>query len=329
MGQFQLDPVNVTQLQGSDAKFTATVQVPWEYMMFNVGGYPVLTMPSGGNVTSTSPRFSAWSCNSSCVEFTIHNMTRKDTGPVLCSVQGGVPISPKMSQLYVQESGSVSISGGDKMVKQDEQVELQCETADWFPAPTISWTLNGQTVNSSLVNTTSVTNGDTYDSTSVLKFQAIRNTTVTCLATIPALSSPKSNSTQLGVVPKPTDWTVLIAIVVSFSSFALLVLLIIGIIFCYKRRKEKKPTYQAQMMRQRTQSQLSTRPTVTQHGQDNPVFVIDGHMTLPPSENSDSGYFQMNGPFYEQHAVDDYQQGNGANTNLELSFPKHRHVTIV
>lgn len=42
------------------------------------------------------------------------------------------------------------------------------------------------------------------------------------------------------IVPKPPDWTVLIAVVVSISGFALLVLLILGIIFCYKRRKEKR-----------------------------------------------------------------------------------------
>lgn len=337
LGQFQLEPVNVTKLYGSDVQFTATVLVSWKFITWNVGGYLVLTMPVGGGPTSSSPRFSARFCSSSsstCVEFTIHNVTRRDTGPVLCSVQGDVPVLPKMAQLYVQEKGSVSISGGNRTVKQEEQVEFQCETKAWFPAATISWTLNGQTVNSSLINTTSVTNGDTYNSSSVLKFQAIRNTTVTCLATIPTLPTPLSYLVQLAVVPKPTDWTVLIAIVVSFSSFALLVLLIIGVIFCYKRRKEKKLTYQAEMMRQRTHSQLSNRPTVTREGQDNPVFVINDHTSLPPSEHSDSGFFQINGaPFYEQPTVDNSsQQGNGyngAHTNLELSFPKHRHVTIV
>ena len=43
----------------------------------------------------------------------------------------------------------------------------------------------------------------------------------------------------LATVPTPPDWTVLIAVVVSFGGAALLVLLILGIIFCYKRRKEK------------------------------------------------------------------------------------------
>lgn len=40
-------------------------------------------------------------------------------------------------------------------------------------------------------------------------------------------------------VPKPTDWTVLIAIVVSIGSCALLFFFIFGIMICYKHRKEK------------------------------------------------------------------------------------------
>lgn len=40
--------------------------------------------------------------------------------------------------------------------------------------------------------------------------------------------------------PTVPDWTVLIAVVVSIGGFALLVLLIIGIVFCYRRRKEKR-----------------------------------------------------------------------------------------
>lgn len=42
-----------------------------------------------------------------------------------------------------------------------------------------------------------------------------------------------------GPGPGPPDWTVLVALVVSISGFALLVLLIYGIIFCYKCRKGK------------------------------------------------------------------------------------------
>lgn len=330
LGQFQLEPVNVTSLQGSSAQFNATVQGSWTSMTWTVGGLLVLTMPSSGDPDSFLPRFSARLCGAgtTCVEFTIDNVTRRDAGPVVCFVQG--EYGDRTAQLFVQESGSVRVLGGDRTVQQDERVEFQCEADAWFPAATVSWTLNGFGVNGSLVNTTSEASGDGYNSTSAYTFQAVRNTTVTCLATVSALPNPISHSVQLVVVPKPTDWTVLIAIVVSFSSFALLVLLILGIIFCYKRRKEKQPTYQAEMMRQRTQSQLSNRPTPQRQGQANPVFTVDGQTSLPRSER-DSGFYQTNGALYEQ-PENSSQIGNGSSpayNNLELNFPKHRHVTIV
>ncbi|CAL9685949.1 unnamed protein product [Knipowitschia caucasica] len=332
LGQFQLEPLNLTKLRGSEAKFNATVLGPWSFMTWTLGDLLVVTMPSVGNATSSSTRFSARHCSggSSCVEFTIHGVTRQDSGPVICAVQGDY--GAKTAQLYVQESGRTSILGGDRTVNQDEQVQFQCEAAGWFPAATISWTLNGHSVNSSLVNTTDVAHGTTYNSTSVHQFQAKRNTTVTCQATVPALQTPILSSVTLVVVPKPTDWTVLIAIVVSFSSFALLVLLIFGVIFCYNRRKEKEPSYQVEMMRQRTQSQLSNRPAQRQ-GQVNPVFTIDGQTNLPSSNRSDSGFSQNNGlPVYELPASENDLAGNGYNAaynSLEFGFTKHRHVTIV
>lgn len=320
-GQFEVQPVNLTVLRGGEARFNATVQRSWIFMTWDVGGIYAVTIQPSGNFTTASPRYTARLCGSgtSCAELTIYNVTRSDAGPIDCSVQGE---SDKTVQLYVQESGSVSISGGGRTVQQDERVEFQCEAVGWFPAATVSWTLNGYGVNSSLVNTTDVAGGDSYNSTSVYSFQAVRNTTVTCLASVPTLQTPVSYSVQLVVVPKPTDWTVLIAVVLSFSLFGLLVLLIIGIVFCYKRRKEKQPTYQAEMMRQRTQSQLSSRPQ--RQGQDNPVFTVDA--SLPPSQR-DSGFFQTNGAAFERP-----ESGLGyipAFTSLQLDFPKHRHATIV
>lgn len=327
-GQFEVQPANTTVLLGSQARFIATVQRPWNFMTWHVGGILAAMIQVSGNSNGTLPRFSVRFCNSvsSCVELTINNVTRQDAGPVVCTVEG---TSGKTVQLYVQESGSVSIAGGGRTVQQDEQVEFQCQTMGWFPAATISWTLNGDGVNDSLINTTDVASGDSYDSTSVCTFQAIRNTTVTCLASVPALPTPISHSVQLVVVPKPTDWTVLIAIVLSFSLFALVVLLIIGIIFCYKRRKEKQPTYQAEMMRQRTQSQLSGRPSPQRQGQVNGVFSVDGQTSLPPSQR-DSGFYQTDGDAYQPGP--EQQSGLGyspAYSSLQLDFRKHRHVTIV
>ncbi|XP_015255956.1 PREDICTED: uncharacterized protein LOC107101523 [Cyprinodon variegatus] len=99
--------------------------------------------------------------------------------------------------------------------------------------------------------------------------------------------------------PKPADWTVLIAVVVSFGSCALLVLLILGIYHCYKQRKEKESNYQDEMRRVKTQSQLS-------------VISADE---------------QTSGQVNETYEPDN--QDINIHVGAEPGFVKHRHVTIV
>ncbi|XP_034462328.1 immunoglobulin superfamily member 5 [Hippoglossus hippoglossus] len=332
--QFQLQPLNPAVLQGSNVQFRATVEGNWQIMTWDVGGLLVLTVPVDSNVTSSSRQFSAGFCsvgNSSCVEFTIHNVSRRDAGPVICTVQGDY--GDKTAQLNVQESGTVNILGGNVTVDQDQQVEFQCVTTAWFPIPTVSWTQDSHAINSTLYNTSSMADGDYFNSTSVLKFQAVKNTTVECWATVSALTNPQSSSVSLVVVPKPTDWTVLIAVVVSFGGAALLVLLILGIIFCYKCRKEKQSNYQDEISRRvRTQSQIST---VSAAGQANAGFEPDGQTSVAPSELTDSGFYQANGPIAHEmpDIVNSDQTGNGYNSAQHTldgtGFRKHRHVTIV
>lgn len=105
LGQFQLEPRNLTVLQGSDAQFNATVMGHWKVMTWTVGKKLVLSIPATGNATSSSEQYSARFCSSgdtSCVELTIHNVNRSGTEswPVICSVLG--PYGSKTSQLYVQ-----------------------------------------------------------------------------------------------------------------------------------------------------------------------------------------------------------------------------------
>ncbi|XP_069001781.1 immunoglobulin superfamily member 5 [Embiotoca jacksoni] len=335
LGQFQLEPLNATVLQGSDIQFNATVPGKWQVMTWTVQKLLVLTVSTTSGIIPSSEQFSARYCSSedtSCVEFTIYNVTRRESGPVTCSIQGN--FGQKTSQLHVQESGVVSIMGGNVTAVQDQHVEFQCVTTAWLPIPTVTWTRNGEAVDSSLFNTTSMTDGDSFNSTSVLQFQAVRKTTVKCLATIPTLEKPQSSSVFLVVVPEPPDWTVLIAVVVSFGGAALLVLLILAIIFCYTRRKEKKSNYQDEMRMVRTQSQLSgVDATWQRQGQVN--AASEGQTSVTPSELTDSGFFQANGPniFEVPDVVNSNQAGNfcnNANNSMgESGFKKHRHVTIV
>ncbi|XP_054482509.1 immunoglobulin superfamily member 5 isoform X2 [Anoplopoma fimbria] len=304
-------------------------------MTWSVRGFMVLNFPITGNLTTASNQFSARFCSSvdtSCVEFTIHNVTRSgEAGPVICSVLGDY--ERKTAHLYIQESGTVNVKGGNVTVKQDQQVEFQCVTSAWFPTASVSWTRNGQAVSSSLYNTTSMADGDTFNSTSVLKFQAVSNAMVECRATVLSLASPQSSSVFLVVVPKPPDWTVLIAVVVSIGGFALLALLIIGIIFCCKRRREKQPIYQDEMRRVRTQSQISSVTAAgKRQGQENAGYLPEGQTSVAPSELSDSGFFQANGSNVFEVA-DTNQAGRGYSvahiTVGESGVRKHRHVTIV
>lgn len=94
--------------------------------------------------------------------------------------------------------------GGTVTVVRDQQAEFQCVTTAWLPVPTVSWTLNGEAVNTSLYNTTNMADGNYYNSTSVLNFQAVSNTTVVCWATVLTLKEPKSSSAFL-VVGKVTN----------------------------------------------------------------------------------------------------------------------------
>lgn len=84
-------------------------------------------------------------------------------------------------------------------MEQGQQVEFQCQTGSWYPEPTIGWSLNGVTVNSSLYNTSSMAQGASFNSTSVLRFQAVSSTTVECWATVTALATPQSTSVYLVV----------------------------------------------------------------------------------------------------------------------------------
>lgn len=103
LGLFQLEPLNATVLHGSDVQFHATVQGNWQVMTWFVADLLVLTVPTNGSISSSSEQFSATFCSggdTSCVEFTIHNATRGESGLIICSVQGDY--GSKMAQLYVQ-----------------------------------------------------------------------------------------------------------------------------------------------------------------------------------------------------------------------------------
>ncbi|CAL8266889.1 unnamed protein product [Merluccius merluccius] len=233
--ELQLEPLNQAVLLGSNVSFTATVTGPWMIMTWDVEKLLVLTINRDTGALPSAPRYQAQNVSTnvrSAWEFSIVNVSHNDNGPIVCTIQG--PTGARTANLSVQERGTVDIVTGNLTVKHGKEAEFRCEASDWFPRPEVSWLLDGVEANASLYNTTSQAQGTL---TSVLRVQAVRDTAVQCRANVSAATV--SRSVYLVVVP---DWTVLIAVVVSFGGAALLVLLIIGIIFCCRWKKEKGET---------------------------------------------------------------------------------------
>lgn len=102
--QFQLEPMTAAVFKGSDAQFIARVTGSWEFMAWTVGQFLVLTVRRNTTILPVeqhSARFCS-SDNSSCVEFTIHNVSRSLIGPVTCAVQGS----------YGEKTAQLSVQGG-------------------------------------------------------------------------------------------------------------------------------------------------------------------------------------------------------------------------
>lgn len=102
--QFQLEPMTAAVFKGSDAQFIARVTGSWEFMTWTVGQFLVLTVRRNTTILQVE-QYSARFCssdNSSCVEFTIHNVSRSLIGPVTCAVQGS----------YGEKTAQLSVQGG-------------------------------------------------------------------------------------------------------------------------------------------------------------------------------------------------------------------------
>ncbi len=94
------------------------------------------------------------------------------------------------------ERGSVGIVGGNQTKTEGAQTEFQCRAVGWFPEPNMSWSVNG-VANS--CNTSSVTQGNLFNSSCTLAVAAVKNSSIQCLVKIPALSTPDSSTVFLTV----------------------------------------------------------------------------------------------------------------------------------
>ncbi|XP_056141232.1 immunoglobulin superfamily member 5 isoform X2 [Lampris incognitus] len=293
--QFQIQPESDAVLTGSEARFNASLKGKWQIMIWEVQKLLVMTISAETGPIPSSERFSATNYSTGSTsrwEFSIRNVSRNDSGPVTCIVQG--QFGARTAQLLVQESGTVDILGGNLTAAQDQQVEFQCVTSGWFPEPAVNWSRNGEVVETSLFNTTtSQSHGYMFNSTSILKFNAVSNATVECLVTVPALISPLSSSVHLVV----------------------------------------EPGYQDEMRARTQSQISGEGANGTRRGQVNLGYQTDGQTSVPPSESGDSSFSKTDDsniceiPDIIKSNLD--ENGHGGARHTPGGFRKHRHVTIV
>uniref|UniRef100_A0A8C2EKB9 Immunoglobulin superfamily, member 5a n=1 Tax=Cyprinus carpio TaxID=7962 RepID=A0A8C2EKB9_CYPCA len=309
--QVQLQPLNAAVLRGSKARFNCSTTQPPSVMNWMVNGRLVIAILEASGVWNSTDRFSAKNFTTPGDykwEFIMSNVQRDDAGEVTCQVLGG---APQLATLSIQERGSVEIVGGNRTKTEGAQTEFQCRAVGWFPEPSMSWSVNG-VANS--CNRSSVTQGNLFNSNCTLTVTAVKNSSVQCLVSVPALSTPDSSTVFLTVEKlAKRDQTVLIAVTVAFSAAALLFLIIYGIIFFCMRRK-KKSGYQEEIRRARIESQNRTPATENLQGQDNRGYIRDGH------DGHTNG-----GVWYTNHS----NKHQMTNVFFDDAHRKHRHMTIV
>ncbi|XP_029483645.1 immunoglobulin superfamily member 5 isoform X4 [Oncorhynchus nerka] len=195
----QLEPLNVTVLRGSEARFNISLSEAWYSMSWMLKSVLVLTINSGTGESEHNRRFSVKNYSSAdiyCWEFIIRDVWRNDSGTVSCGVQEK---PTQTAQLFVQESGTVRIVGGNITVAQGHQAIVQCEASGWFPKPTVSWVVDGVMVDQNSYNSSSEALDSLYNSISFLTVRGVNSVQVKCLASVSALTTPLSSSIYLVV----------------------------------------------------------------------------------------------------------------------------------
>lgn len=134
--EFMLQPLNLTVLTGSNASFNATVPGKWDVMTWNVAKLLVLTITVVDDKINVIPNrgmFGAIGHSNTTVEFFIYNVTREQSGPIICTVQG--EYGSREAQLNVQ--GKVSNISQAALIVNQFRVERQRRHSDRNTKPNI------------------------------------------------------------------------------------------------------------------------------------------------------------------------------------------------
>ncbi|KAE8295485.1 hypothetical protein D5F01_LYC06417 [Larimichthys crocea] len=279
--KMSVSPKTLTVLRGEEARFTCSTSYDhWTVIVWLLNGDAVLTISKAeGVLASVFPNVTAEESPNSKRRswvFILNNTERHNQGSVTCDIQG---IDRRTASLFVQEKGSVKVSGNDMLVFQWQSVQFECLAEGWYPQPTLQWQVNDKKVSKSEYNISSEETGKSlFTVTSNLSVKAVKSSRVDCLASVSALPTPLKSSVRLTVVAEVVEevnCTVPLAVTASLAAILLLLLLCICTVLCYRQRRQAKPSPQEAI---RFDQSLSRRDSVAgaTGGMDNPGYYNEG-----------------------------------------------------
>ncbi|XP_008274170.1 immunoglobulin superfamily member 5 isoform X2 [Stegastes partitus] len=240
--QMKLSPLALTVLRGDEARFTCSSSSKWTVMVWLLNGTATLTISKEvGVLPSVNPNVTAEKDKGDGWVFVLKSTERHNQGSVTCDLQG---IERKTARLFVQEVGSVTVFGENKLAFKGQSVLFECQAAGWYPQPTLRWQ-----VSQAEYNISSEESGKSlFTVTSNLSVTAAKSSNVDCLASVSALTKPLNSSIRLTVVAEVVqeddDCTVPLALTASLSALLLLILLCICTVLCYRQRRQAKASPQ-------------------------------------------------------------------------------------
>ncbi|XP_029028222.1 immunoglobulin superfamily member 5 isoform X2 [Betta splendens] len=304
--QMTLLPETLSVLRGEEARFTCSPSSSeWTVMVWLLNGTATLTISNmHGVLPATNPNVTAErgpASQGGGWVFVLRSTQWHNQGQVTCDLQG---IERKTAALFVQEKGSVEISGGDKVAFKGQSVEFECEATGWFPEPTLQWQVNDKEVSGGHYNASSAASRPSFFTvTSGLSVTAARSALVGCLASVSALPSPLRSSVRLTVVAEVMEeedaCTVPLVVTSSLAALLLLLLLCIVTVLCYRRRREAKAgPREAARVGQPVSGRIPVAETT--RGKVNLGFSGENHTDAVSSELSRGSRSQMDSVSFHQ-----------------------------
>nr|XP_057936860.1 immunoglobulin superfamily member 5 isoform X2 [Doryrhamphus excisus] len=279
----RLLPVSLTVLIGDQARYTCmpTKTTAWDVMLWELNSTVVVSISRRYGVLSSSvPNVTAEEShgpNGDGWTLVVQSVQRHHEGEITCNLQG---IDRKTASLYVQEKGSVKVSGGNATALKGQSVLFECQAAGWYPQPFLQWEVNGKKLSQRDYNLRSEETGKSlFTVNSNVSLMATKSSGVDCLASVSALSTPLKSSVRLTVVAEvlqdEDNCTLPLALTSSFAALLLLLLLAVCTVLCYRQRRQAKGSTPEALSFEELYNGLRLRANAP-GGQVNVGYINDG-----------------------------------------------------